>query len=279
MPEGSPFSSAVSASRLPRYQVGPVAFSRTHFGNLVASLESFFKEPSSANYVCVSNVHTTVECRADRLLRSIQNDSFLTIADGQPIVLYGRIRGVNGIQRIMGPDIMTQVFAAPECGQRRHYFLGGAPETLAKMERNLLARFPRLRIAGMYSPPFRKLTADEESGMRKAILDAKPDYLWVCFGAPKQEYWMQANHAAYPGILLIGIGAGFAYHAGELKRAPVWAQKLACEWLWRLAQDPKRLWKRYLKTNPIFVGMLLKALVGRLFGKTASPGAGGTPTG
>jgi N-acetylglucosaminyldiphosphoundecaprenol N-acetyl-beta-D-mannosaminyltransferase len=253
-----------SAAGSPRYQVGTVHFSRTHYGNVVASLESFFQDRPANNYVCVSNVHTTVECGSDERLRRIQNGSYLTIADGQAVIYYAKFAGAPEAQRIMGPDLMTEVFNAPEARDRRHYFLGGAPGTLASMERNLRAKFPLLQIAGLHSPPFRKLTPEEGESLRRDILAAAPDYLWVCFGAPKQEYWMEENHGRYPGILLIGIGAGFAYHAGELKRAPMWAQKLACEWVWRLMQDPKRLWKRYLKTNPVFIGMFLKRVAIRI---------------
>jgi len=249
------------AGKLPRYRVDSVAYSRISGANLIASLEAFFAERPVNNWVCVSNVHTTVECRRDARLRRIQNESFLTIADGQPIILYGKASGVQGIERIMGPDIMTRVFAAPECRERRHYFLGGAKSTLEKMEKNLRARFPELVIAGMESPPFRALSAAEEDELKARILAARPDYLWVCFGAPKQEYWMEAHRADFPRSLLIGIGAGFAYHAGELKRAPKWAQQLALEWVWRLLQDPKRLWKRYLKTNPVFMYLFLKACI------------------
>lgn len=250
-----------------RFLVDTVGFSRINYGNLVSALEAFFPSRPANNFVCVANVHTTVECRTDERLRRIQNGSFLTIADGQPVILYGKLSGVTGIERIMGPDIMTEVFSAPACRERRHFFLGGMPETLAAMENNLRGKFPHLRIAGMYSPPFRALDATEADAMRKSILAAAPDFLWVCFGAPKQEYWMEQNHAAYPGCLLIGIGAGFAYHAGELKRAPVVAQKLALEWVWRLTQDPRRLWKRYFKTNPVFVGLLARRALARIFGR------------
>jgi N-acetylglucosaminyldiphosphoundecaprenol N-acetyl-beta-D-mannosaminyltransferase len=229
-------------------------------------MEAFFAFRPANNYVCVSNVHTTVESRTNARFRDIQNGSFLTIADGQPIVLYGRLAGERHIERIMGPDIMTQVFADPACRERRHYFLGGTPETLEAMRRNLLARFPGLRIAGMHSPPFRPATTEEDAALREEIRNSKPDYLWVCFGAPKQEYWMETHHADFPGTLLVGIGAAFAYHAGELRRAPVWAQKLGCEWIWRLMQDPRRLWKRYLRTNPVFLAMLARLVAARAFG-------------
>ena len=251
---------------LPRYLVDTVWFSQTRVENLVPSLEAFFLTKPRNNFVCVSNVHTTVECRKDERLRRIQNGSYLTIADGQPVILYGKLSGVAGIERIMGPDIMTEVFSSPLCRNRRHYFLGGAPETLANMKRMLLGKFPHLLIAGMHSPPFRALTSVETEDLGKTIRDTAPDYLWVCFGAPKQEYWMEANHSSFPGTLLVGIGAGFAYHAGELKRAPLIMQKLACEWVWRLMQDPKRLFGRYLTTNPVFIFLLLKRLLQRMLG-------------
>ena len=247
-----------------RFPVGPIWFSRTNSGNVASALESFFRDPAPNNYVCVSNVHITVTCRSDGRLREIQNRSFLTIADGQPVVFYGKLSGVRGIERVMGPDIMTAVFSTPAGAARRHFFLGGAPETLAAMEKNLIARFPGLHIAGTHSPPFRPLTPWEKESQRRLIQSAAPDYLWVCFGAPKQEYWMEENHGDFPHALLIGIGAAFAYHAGELRRAPPWAQKMGCEWMWRLIQEPGRLWKRYLRTNPVFMGMLLRLALKRL---------------
>lgn len=262
----APSSPALAAPDLPRYRVDTVWFSRTNTANVVDSLERYFRDRAGRNYVCVSNVHTTVECRTDARLRAIQNGSFLTIADGQPVIFYGKFSGVAGIERIMGPDIMSLVFASEIARSRRHFFLGGVPETLEAMRRNLEARFPELVIAGMLSPPFRKLSPEEEEAQRREILATRPDYLWVCFGAPKQEYWMEANHAAFPGVLLIGIGAGFAYHAGELKRAPMWAQRIGCEWVWRLMQDPKRLWKRYSRTNPIFLILLLRRMMARIMG-------------
>lgn len=258
MPTPKSTPSALPAAQAERYAVDTVRFSRISRGNLIPSLEAFFTDRPANNWVCVSNVHTTVSCRTDERLRRIQNGSFLTIADGQPVILYGKLDGIGGIERIMGPDIMTEVFSSPDCRNRRHFFLGGMPETLASMEKNLRARFPDLHIAGSYSPPFRPLTPEEDAALEARILGSGAEYLWVCFGAPKQEYWMEANHGRFPGSLLIGIGAGFAYHAGELKRAPLWVQKIACEWVWRLKQDPKRLWKRYLMTNPVFIGLLIK---------------------
>lgn len=255
----------MAPSQADRYQVGAVGFSRINHENLIPSLEGFFATYPANNFVCISNVHTTVESGRDARLRGIQNGSFLTIADGQPIILHGKLGGTGSIERIMGPDIMTAVFSSPQCVARRHFFLGGAPGTLQAMEKNLRERFPHLIIAGMHSPPFRALSQGEEEDLKALVLAAAPDYLWVCFGAPKQEYWMEVHHRDFPKSLLIGIGAGFAYHAGELTRAPLWAQKLACEWLWRLKQDPKRLWKRYLKTNPVFLLMLAKAALARLF--------------
>jgi N-acetylglucosaminyldiphosphoundecaprenol N-acetyl-beta-D-mannosaminyltransferase len=265
-PENQSVLSGTEEGHPGRYAVGDLLFSRVNRANIVEAVESFFSSYPKNNYVCVSNVHVTVECRGNLRLRGIQNGSFLTIADGQPVIFYGKANGEKGIERIMGPDLMSEIFGHQVAGARRHFFLGGTPETLAKMETNLKRRFPSLCIAGSYSPPFRALDESESAAMIKLIGDAEPDYLWVCFGAPKQEYWMSENHRLLPKSLLIGIGAGFAYHAGELKRAPLLAQRLAFEWVWRLAQDPRRLWKRYLSTNPRFLLMLAATVAGRALG-------------
>jgi N-acetylglucosaminyldiphosphoundecaprenol N-acetyl-beta-D-mannosaminyltransferase len=134
----------------------------------------------------------------------------------------------------------------------RHYFYGSTEETLQKLHEILERDYPGIQVVGMYSPPFRSMTEDEDKDIVKRINEAKTDFLWVGLGAPKQEKWMAAHQGKVQG-LMVGVGAAFDYFAGNISRAPEWMQKNNLEWLYRLMQDPKRLLKRYLHTNPKFI--------------------------
>lgn len=134
----------------------------------------------------------------------------------------------------------------------RHYFYGSTEETLEKLYEALNENYPGIQIAGMYSPPFRPMTAEEDVAVVKRINETEPDFVWVGLGAPKQEKWMAAHQGVVEGFM-VGVGAGFDYFAGNIERAPEWMQKCNLEWVYRLMQDPKRLFKRYLVTNMKFI--------------------------
>ena len=137
-------------------------------------------------------------------------------------------------------------------GGYRHFFYGSTEETLEKLSANLTKDYPRSTITGMYSPPFRELTEEEDKEIIKMINNSNPDFVWIGLGAPKQEKWMAAHQGKIDG-LMVGVGAAFDYYAGNIKRAPQWMQKTNLEWLYRLMQDPKRLFKRYFVTNSKFI--------------------------
>lgn len=147
---------------------------------------------------------------------------------------------------------MGEVFKTSAKKGYRHYFYGSKEETLEKLYQKLNENYPGIQIAGMYSPPFRPLTEEEDKAVIERINETKPDFVWVGLGAPKQERWMAAHQGEING-LMIGVGAGFDYYAENIKRAPMWMQKSNLEWLYRLIQDPKRLFKRYLVTNTKFI--------------------------
>ena len=166
-------------------------------------------------------------------------------------------RGYKEAERVPGPDLMPEVFAESEKKGYRHFFYGSTPETLKALEKNLKKTYPKLHIAGMYSPPFHPLSEEEDRKIISIINDSKPDFIWVGLGAPKQEQWMYEHQDKVTGVML-GVGAGFDFHAGTVKRAPKWMQEWCLEWLFRIAQDPKRLLKRYLSTNFAFLFYLWK---------------------
>lgn len=208
-------------------------------------------------YVCVSNVHTTVTAYRDEKYRAVQNGSALNLPDGKPLSIVQKWMGYPEAGRVPGPDLMPEIFALSEKRGYTHYFYGSKPETLEALKKRLKEKYPELKIVGMYSPPFRPLTKEEDCEVVKMINDANPDFIWIGLGAPKQEFWMAAHEGLFSGVML-GVGAGFDFHAGTIKRAPMWMQESCMEWLYRITQDPKRLLKRYLDTNFSFLWYLVK---------------------
>jgi exopolysaccharide biosynthesis WecB/TagA/CpsF family protein len=147
---------------------------------------------------------------------------------------------------------MAELFRRSEGTGLKHYFYGSTEETLDSLKKNLKENYPYMDIAGMYSPPFRELTPEEDENMVKLINASGADFVWIGLGAPKQEKWMAEHKDRIKGVML-GVGAGFDFHAGIVKRAPRVLQRLGLEWLYRLCQNPKRLLKRYLVTNTKFI--------------------------
>lgn len=206
----------------------------------------------SGDYICVSNVHTTVTAYEDQEYRKIQNGGIMAIPDGGPLSSVGQKRGFKNMKRTTGPSLMGEIFKISASKGYRHYFYGSTDETLEKLLNVLNDTYPGIQIAGMYSPPFRPMTDDEDRAIVDRINETMPDIIWVGLGAPKQEKWMAAHQGKVNG-LMVGVGAGFDYHAGNIRRAPEWMQKNNLEWVYRLLQDPKRLFKRYWHTNTKFI--------------------------
>lgn len=206
----------------------------------------------SGNYMCVSNVHTTVIAYEDASYCEVQNGGIMAIPDGGPLSFVGRKRGYTNMQRTTGPSYMKQIMELSVENGYRHYFFGGTQETLNKLEEVLKTNYPGIQIVGMYSPPFRPITAEEDKEIVKNINKANPNFIWVGLGAPKQERWMAIHRNKVKGFM-VGIGAGFDYMAGNIKRAPEWMQKRNLEWLYRLKQEPFRLFNRYWHTNWKFI--------------------------
>ena len=205
------------------------------------------------HYVCVTNVHTVMECQHDKELRRIHNASGLTTPDGMPIVWCLRRAGALGVTRVYGPDLMLAL-SKPLAETGRSVFLyGTTPRTLELLSARLTSQFPGLHIAGSYAPPFRPLTPVEDADVVRLINDSAADVVWVGLGAVKQEYWMATHREALQANVLIGVGAAFDFHAGVVKQAPLWMQAHGLEWVYRLCREPRRLWRRYLRTNPAFV--------------------------
>lgn len=206
----------------------------------------------SGDYICVSNVHTTVTSFEQPEYCSIQNGGILAIPDGGPLSTVGHKRGFKNMKRTTGPSYMGEILKISVEKGYSHYFYGSTEETLEKLHGNLIHDYPGLKIAGMYSPPFRPLSEQEDKEIVVRINETNPDFVWVGLGAPKQEIWM-ANHQGKIKGLMVGVGAAFDYFAGNIERAPEWMQKSNLEWFYRFLQDPKRLFGRYWHTNRKFI--------------------------
>ncbi len=226
--------------------------------NMYETVEIIEKNMKNAkgNYICVSNVHTTVMSFEDTEYRKIQNDAFMRLPDGGPLSVVSKIKGHKNAKRVTGPDLMAELFKISEEKGYTHFFYGSTDDTLEKLNLKLQEKYPKLKLAGMYSPPFKELSAKEDGDIVQMINESEADFLWVGLGAPKQEKWM-CKHKNKINSLMIGVGAGFDYHADKIKRAPKWMQNLSLEWLYRLSQDPKRLWKRYFETNTKFLRYII----------------------
>lgn len=208
------------------------------------------------NYICISNVHTTVTAYDDKEYRKIQNSGALALPDGKPLSVLSKKRGFKNAQRVTGPDLMGELFKESEKKGYKHYFYGSTEETLKLLEAKLKEKYPKLNIVGMYSPPFKSEVLLENNNILDEINAQDVDFMWIGLGAPKQEKWM-FNHKGKVKAVMVGVGAGFDYYAERIKRAPIWVRKCSLEWLYRLMQDPKRLFKRYIITNSKFIYLII----------------------
>ena len=241
----------VDKKRIPTCNIMGVNIAAINMEWLVDYLEKNISE-IKGDYICVSNVHTTVTSFEDAAYCAIQNGGLMAIPDGGPLSTVGRRRGCKNMARTTGPSLMGEIFKISAKKGYRHYFYGSKQETLELLEKKLKENYPGIKIAGMYSPPFRPLTEEEDKAVIERINEANPDFVWIGLGAPKQEKWMAAHQGKIDGLML-GVGAGFDYYAENIKRAPMWMQKHNLEWVYRLVQDPKRLFKRYWSTNTKFI--------------------------
>ena len=204
-------------------------------------------------YVCAANVHVVMEAQDSAEFKQLLNSSLMTVPDGRPLVWLGRLWGVRSISQVGGPEMLDELCDLSRRKGYTHYFYGGAPGVAEQLREIMIARYPGLRVVGAYSPPFRQLTSDEERQLSGSFASLKPDITWIGLGAPKQEKFMANYLDLLDTTVMIGVGAAFDMNTGRIKDAPRWAKKCGAAWLFRLVQDPQRLWKRYLKTNPSFL--------------------------
>jgi len=201
-------------------------------------------------YVCVAPASTLVEARQNEGYCAILNKAGMITPDGVPVVWLAKLKGCHDISRTYGPDLMRLLCKQPHI---KHYFFGGSTEVIRLLGQNLSRNYDAINIVGMTSPPFRNVAQVEDESTIKEINDARPDILWVGLGSPKQDYWMAMNRDLLDVPVIIGVGAAFDFIAGVKPQAPRWMQQNGLEWLFRFCCEPKRLWKRYLLGNILFV--------------------------
>ena len=219
-------------------------------------------------YVCVAAVHTVMACQEDPALRAAVLGASFTVPDGQPLVWALKALGHELPDRVYGPELMDRACARAARSVQRFYLYGGRTHgALAELARTLRLRHPGLKIVGGQCPPFRPLTPAEEERVADEINRSGADVVWVGIGVPKQEKWMAQMRHRLDASVLVGVGAAFDFHAGLIPQAPDALQRLGLEWLFRLVQEPRRLWRRYLRYNPRFVAGFLRQYLRHLRGR------------
>lgn len=213
-------------------------------------------------YVCVCNTHTVMASHEDPALRAALLSSSLNVPDGQPLVWALGALGHSLPDRVYGPELMARACAraAAVSGQRFYLYGGRDQDALIRLGMSLRTRFPGINIVGAYAPPFRPLTPEERTAISEDINESEADVVWVGIGVPKQEKWMADLRPYLDAPVLVGVGAAFDFLAGLVPQAPPMLQKAGLEWAFRLSQEPRRLWRRYLRYNPRFVAAFARQL-------------------
>lgn len=263
-PHGEPArrgSEPGSESGIGRVNVLGVGISAVDMTAVLATIDRWIAAREQ-HYVCVTGVHGVMESQRDESLRHIHNHAGLVVPDGMPMVWLSRLHGERHVDRVYGPDLMLACCAHSVEHGERHFFYGGGEGVVERLVERLRARFPGLRVAGSYTPPFRPLTAAEDADVVRRINDAEPDIVWVGLSTPKQERWMREHAGRLRAPVLVGVGAAFDFNAGLKRQAPHWMQRAGLEWSFRLATEPRRLWRRYLTNNPAFVWKVLLQTAG-----------------
>jgi len=246
---------------IPRINILGVGVSALTLSQAINQVTAWI-ESRACQYVSICTVHTIMECRRNERVRQAVNRAGLAAPDGMPLVWLSKWKSRQPVNRVYGPDFMLALCERSAARGYRHYFYGGAADVPELLATRLRTRFPGLNIVGTHSPPFRPLTAAEDADIIARINRTGADIVWVGLGAPKQDVWMAAHRSQLTAPVLIGVGAAFDFHTGRIPQAPKWMQQNGLEWLFRLWQEPKRLWYRYLVYNPLFILYILAQISG-----------------
>ena len=204
-------------------------------------------------YVCLTGVHGVMEAQRNPDLMGILSMATLVLPDGMPTVWMGHLQGFREMDRVFGPDLLIAVADRSVLTGHSHFLCGGQAGVAEQLRDALLCRFPKIRILGTYTPPFRPLRRDEERTLISTVRGLAPDIIWVGMSTPKQERFMAEYLPRLNTTLMIGVGAAFDFHTGRVKDSPEWVKRSGLQWAHRLIQQPGRLWRRYIINNPLFL--------------------------
>lgn len=228
-------------------------------------------ETSSNRYICVAGVHGVMEAQRSPTVAAVYAGALMTIPDGMPLVWVGALQGHRQMQRVTGPDFMFEILRRKEFAAVTHFFYGGEEGVAEQLRHRFNKQFPWVKIVGTCTPPFRELSPIEERELAGRIGILKPDIIWVGIGCPKQELFMSRFTPMLETKLMIGVGAAFDFHTGRIRDCRHWIKSAGLQWLHRLVQDPKRLWRRYLRNNPAFLfHIALQLICVRVYSRPAS---------
>jgi N-acetylglucosaminyldiphosphoundecaprenol N-acetyl-beta-D-mannosaminyltransferase len=259
-PQGSPKRETLAVPTLATIEVVGIPLGLIDYDDALEWIDATVAA-HGRSYVCVCNVHAVMASAEDGELRSALLGSSLNVPDGQPLVWAINALGHSLAGRVYGPELMARACArAVETGQRFYLYGGRNQGALVQLALNLRQRYPGVKIVGGYSPPHRPLTDEEQAAVVREINGSRADVVWAGIGVPKQEKWMMAMRPLLDAPVLIGVGAAFDFHAGLVPQAPAWLQDSGLEWAYRLAHEPRRLWRRYLRYNPRFLHAFARQL-------------------
>lgn len=215
--------------------------------------DQWIKSSRGHGYICATGVHGVMEAHRDPEVRQSLNHALMNVADGMPLSWVGHLQGFRNMDRVFGPDLMLAMCRLSVERGYRNFLYGGKPGVAELLGDTLKRKMPGLQVVGTYTPPFRRLTPDEESDVLDRVRESRPDIIWVGLSTPKQEQFM-ARYVDYLQVpLMFGVGAAFDFHTGAIRDCSPWIKRAGFQWLHRLMQDPKRLWKRYVRNNPAFL--------------------------
>jgi len=250
--------------KITTFDVLGVQVSATNLSSASARIFELVRD-SARTYICIAPVSTIMDCQRSEEYRQVVNNAGMVTPDGMPLVWLGRRAGLT-VGRTYGPDLLEAMCEQSTHGECSHFFYGGTAAGNHRLMDFLKQKYSGLDIRGSYAPPFRRMGEKEEDGVLRMINETKADILWVGLGSPKQDFWMKDHREALDVPVIIGVGAAFDFLAGLKPQAPRWMQRSGLEWLFRLGCEPRRLWKRYLVGNTMFIYLLIKTTIRNILG-------------
>lgn len=248
--------------RTESYRVLGVRLDAVQIAEVIREIQAWIAGRKMGRFIAVANTHVVMEAQQDSSFKKLINSADLCVPDGMPLIWCGRLKGHSLARRVYGPELMLTFCRETSAKGYRHFLYGGAPEVTAELMKQLEQSCPGIFFAGAYSPPFRPLTREEDDEVVERINRAKPDVLWVGLGCPKQERWIHEHRERLTVPVMLAVGQAFDLLSGRKKPAPAWMGEHGLEWLFRLLQEPRRLWRRYLVYNTKFIYSMSLELLG-----------------